>query len=167
MSLEDICRIPISDLAADNCALFLWAVWPSIFDAKTVIDAWGFTYKTKAWTWIKANKNGMGYFTGMGFYTRANDEPCLLAVKGRMPVAVHDELALIYSPVRRHSQKPDEQYGKIERLYPGHSYIELFARRPRPVWESVGNGIDGRDITDAIHDKVLQVDDEAYKKEVT
>jgi N6-adenosine-specific RNA methylase IME4 len=142
MSLADICALPMAKLAAENCALFLWAVWPSIFEARDVIQAWGFEYKTKAWTWIKANKNGFGFFTGMGYYTRANDEPCLLAIKGRMPVAAHDVQALIYAPVRAHSQKPQEQYDKIAKLYPGGKCIELFARKRRQGWDAFGDEIE-------------------------
>lgn len=141
MSLEDICNLPVKDMTADSCALFLWAIWPKIFDAKTVIDSWGFTYKTEAWTWVKANKKSAGFFMGLGYYTRANTEPCLLAVKGKMPVAVRNQLGVIYSPVRDHSQKPDEQYEKIEALYPDVNYLELFARNQRRGWDVFGNQV--------------------------
>jgi N6-adenosine-specific RNA methylase IME4 len=146
MSLDAICSLPVADLAADNCALFLWAVWPSIFDAQKVIEAWGFAFKTLGFEWVKLTESGMGFHIGMGYYTRANPEPCLLAVRGSMPVAVHDERNLIVSPVRRHSQKPDEQYRKIERLYPGRRYLELFARRKRAGWDAWGNEV-ASDIT--------------------
>lgn len=148
MSIDDICALPVDELADDNCALFMWCVWPSMFECRgresypeRVMNAWGFEYKTKAWSWVKLNKNSMGLFTGMGFYTRANDEPCLLAVKGSMPVSAHDVMGIIMSPIREHSRKPDEQYGKIERLYPEGPYLELFARRPRPGWHVWGNEV--------------------------
>lgn len=142
MELEDICNLPIDALAADNCALFLWAVWPSIFDAKEVIDSWGFEYRTLAWVWLKSNKHGFGFFTGLGYYTRANSEPCLLAVKGSMKVESHSIQSLIYSPIRNHSQKPWDQYRKIEALYPNRKYLELFARNKREGWDSWGNEVD-------------------------
>lgn len=138
----DILELPVAELAAENCALFLWATWPMIFEAPRVMNAWGFTYRTNAFTWIKSKKNGTGFFMGMGYYTRANDEPCLLGVRGRMPVADRGVLGLIYAPVRGHSQKPEEQYEKIERLYPGMRYIELFARTRRPGWDAWGNEIE-------------------------
>ncbi len=143
MKLNDIAALPIGELTAENCALFMWAVWPSIFDAEMIIDAWGFTYRTKAWSWVKSNKNSMGFFTGMGHYTRANDEPCLLAVKGSMPVSNKGIQGLIFSPVREHSRKPDDQYRKIEALYPNKRYLELFARRRRDGWDAFGNEVDG------------------------
>ena len=144
MSIDDICVLPIADLAAKDCALFLWCVWPSMFMPsypEMVMKAWGFQFKTIAWEWVKAKKTGFGFHFGMGYYTRANTEPCLLAVKGSMPVARHDIQALIYAPVREHSRKPDDQYRKIEALYPGKRYLELFARRKREGWDSWGNEI--------------------------
>jgi len=143
MTIDELCSLPIKEFASDNCALFLWCVWPSIFEfVPPLLDAWGFAYKTKAFTWIKSQKSGFGFFMGMGYYARANDEPCLLAVKGKMPVVDKGVLSIIYSPIREHSRKPDEQYAKIERLYPNMNYLELFARRKRPGWDSWGNEIE-------------------------
>lgn len=150
MSIEDICALPVANLAADNCALFFWAIWPRIFDAQKVIEAWGFTYRALAWEWVKLNQSGMGLKMGLGFYTRSNVEPCLIAVKGRMPVCHKGILNVLMSPVSAHSKKPDEQYTKIEALYPGRRYLEMFARRTRPGWSSIGNAIDGRDIRDVL-----------------
>lgn len=142
MSVEEICALPVGDLANDNCALFLWAVWPDIFRAQEVIDAWGFRYTTIAWVWAKLTKSGMGFHWGLGNYTRANTEPCLLCLKGSMPPAVRDVQALIVSPVREHSRKPEEQYGKIDRLYPGTKRLELFARDRYDGWDVWGNEVE-------------------------
>ncbi len=143
MELEDMCSIPVAEIANENCALFIWATWPLLYESHEVIKAWGFKYKTLAWIWIKAKKSGFGFFTGMGFYTRSNTEPCLLAVKGRMPVAVHDIQALIYSSVREHSRKPDDQYRKIESLYPDRKYLEMFARKKHSSqWAVWGNEVE-------------------------
>jgi len=146
MEMEDIASLPIKEITSENCVLFLWATWPKLRDTFQVLENWGFTYRTLAWVWVKSNKSGFGFFTGMGYYSRSNSEPCLLAVKGSMPVARHDIQALIYSPVRKHSQKPDDQYRKIEALYPNMKYLELFARRKRDGWDSWGNEIES-DIT--------------------
>lgn len=142
MTFESICSLPVKDLADDSAALFLWAVWPSIFEARRVMEAWGFTYRTCAFLWVKAKRSGIGFHTGMGYYTRANSEACLLGVRGKMPVSAHDVTQVIYSPVREHSRKPDEQYSKIERLYPGGRYLELFARRKRAGWLAWGNQVE-------------------------
>ncbi len=140
MDYDDIAALQVP--AADNCALFLWAVWHSLPNALHLIEDWGFTYKTIAWTWAKLNPSSLGFFSGMGYYTCSNTEPCLLAVNGKMPVASRAVLSLIVTPRREHSRKPDEQYGKIERLYPDVPKIELFARRKRPGWSVWGNEVD-------------------------
>lgn len=141
MSINDICNLPVGKITAKNCALFLWCTWPTIFEAPKVLDAWGFTYRTLAWEWVKLNPRAEGLHIGMGFYTRANVEPCILAVKGRMPVNTRKERALILAPVSSHSRKPDEQYEKIERLYPNSEKIELFARKRRVDWDCWGNNL--------------------------
>lgn len=143
MDLDQICALPIADLAADNCALFLWSVWPSIFDARRVIEAWGFTYRTLGWEWLKLNKSSKGIHFGMGYYTRASVEPCLLAVKGSMSVDVRNMRNVIMAPVSEHSSKPDEQYSRIQTLYPGETYLELFARQAQPGWDFWGNNVQG------------------------
>lgn len=161
MTLEDICNLPVSQMTSKNCALFMWGVWPSIFDTQTVARAWGFEYKTLAFEWWKLNKQwsklsnfGMRlnsdygwieklFAFGMGYYTRANSEPCLLFVKGKMPVQSRSERNYIIAPIRAHSQKPDEQYGKIERLYPNMQYLEMFARQRRLGWDAFGNEVEG------------------------
>ena len=142
MTTEDICELRIREISEENCALFLWATWPNLRDALSVIDAWGFEYRTSAFVWVKAKSSGFGFHFGMGYYTRANTEPCLLAIRGTMPVAAHDVFELIYASVREHSRKPDDQYRKIERLYPNMKYCELFARRKREGWASWGNEIE-------------------------
>lgn len=141
MTIEDICALPVAGLAADNCALFFWAVWPRIFDAQKVIEAWGFSFRALAWEWVKLNQSGKGLKMGLGYYTRSNVEPLLLAVKGSMPVSDKGILNVLMSPIRQHSRKPDEQYERIEALYPNRRYLELFARRTRPGWAVWGNEV--------------------------
>ena len=142
MSLEDICGLDVASLAADNCALFLWFSWPHFLKPVSVIEAWGFEYKTIAWVWAKLNKSGLGFKYGLGYYTHSNTEPCLLATKGRMIPIAKDVLSLIVTPIREHSRKPDEQYAKIERMYPDVPKLELFARRPRDGWDVWGNEVE-------------------------
>lgn len=146
MSTSDLCKFAIP--ATANCALFLWAVWPALPDALDLIRAWGFEYKTIAWVWTKLNPSSIGFHYGLGYYTRANSEPCLLAVRGRMAVAKKDVQALIVSPIQEHSRKPDDQYRKIERLYPTGPYLELFARRKRPGWDVWGNEVESDVVID-------------------
>lgn len=148
MTTQKIMSLPVNLVCEDPAVLFLWAVWPNLPDALQVIKAWGFEYKTLAWVWVKSNKSGMGFFTGMGYYTRANTEPCLFATRGMVQRPENKGIqALIYSPVREHSRKPDEQYGKIEKLYPDGKYLELFARkRWSERWSVWGNEVDGVEV---------------------
>ena len=135
---EEIEALPIADLAADDCALFLWAVMPQIPEALRVIEAWGFEYKTCAFVWVKQTKDGERFATGMGYWTRANAEICLLATRGsptRLNADVHQVVA---TPRGAHSAKPDEVAARIERLV-GGPYLELFARQPREGWKVWGN----------------------------
>ena len=141
MTISDICSLSINNLASDNSVLFIWGIWNELPGCFEVVESWGFTYKTEAWIWVKSKSSGFGFHFGMGYYTRANTEVCLLATKGKMPPARHDIQALIYSPVRQHSRKPDDQYRKIEALYPDMKYLELFARKKREGWDAWGNEI--------------------------
>lgn len=141
-SLDDIKALgqKVRVLADKDCALFLWAVMPELPGALEVIDAWGFAYKTSAFVWVKKNRSGKGIFTGMGYWTRANAEMCLLATKGapkRQSKGVHQ---VIMSPVSEHSRKPDEVQVRIERLLNG-PYLELFGRRAVPHWTVWGNQV--------------------------
>ena len=139
-SLDDIRAMPVAQLAADDCALMMWAVMPELPGALEVIKAWGFTYKTVAFTWVKENRSGNGLFWGMGYWTRANAEVCLLATRGAPKRQAMDVHQIIMSPVSEHSRKPDEAQVRIERLLPG-PYLELYGRRPTPGWTVWGNQI--------------------------
>ena len=138
MSLADIKALPVGDWAAADCALFLWITDPSLPQALEVIEAWGFVYKTVAFTWAKTTKDGAGFPIGCGYWTRANPEQCLLATRGRPQRLSRAVPQLILAPRREHSRKPDEVYERIEVLVAG-PYLELFARDQRIGWDSWGN----------------------------
>jgi N6-adenosine-specific RNA methylase IME4 len=148
MSMDDIAALPVADLAADDCALFMWACWPSLPDALAIIDAWGFTYKTCGFDWMKADARQVQLFdgdapvqVGMGYWTRANSEPCLLATRGKPKRLNADVRMGIIEPRRQHSRKPDCVPARIERLVAG-PYLELFARTHRLGWTVGGNQTD-------------------------
>lgn len=128
----------------DNAVLLLWACWPLLPEALEVIKAWDFTYKALAWVWVKSNPLYTGFFMGMGYWTRANSEPCFIATRGKgLPRKNKDVMSLIYSPVREHSRKPDEQYTKIDRLFGTQiNRLEMFARHKRPNWDVFGNEVE-------------------------
>lgn len=134
MSLDEIMALPIADLAADDCVLFLWTINSMRPQALDVVRAWGFTYKTVAFTWAKQTKSGKGWHIGTGYWTRQNTEECLLATRGRPKRLSRSVPQLIVAPRREHSRKPDEQYERIERLVDG-PYLELFARQRWVGWD--------------------------------
>ncbi len=136
----------VEKLAMKNCALFLWAVMPQLPEALKVIEAWGFTYKTVGFTWVKQNKVGPGFKWGMGYWTRSNAEICLLATKGSPTRMAKDVEQLVIAPVGAHSAKPSIVQDRIEWLVPG-PYLELFARRKCKGWMVWGNDI-GSDMLD-------------------
>jgi N6-adenosine-specific RNA methylase IME4 len=148
MTIEDICALPVGTLAADNCALFLWIAWPNLEDALSVIEAWGFEFKTAAFVWTKAHAGQLEMFEqaisdqmGMGYWTRANTEPCILATRGKPKRLNADVRQAIIEPRREHSRKPDCVHGRIERLV-GGPYVELFARSRRLGWDAWGNEVE-------------------------
>lgn len=140
MSLEDIMDLPVAQLAAPDCALFLWGVCPEVPGALAVMKAWGFEFKTKAFTWIKTNQNDSGLHWGMGYWTRANSEDVWLATRGAPKRKAMDVHQVIMSPVGEHSRKPEETQVRIEKLLDG-PYLELFGRRPMAGWTVWGNQI--------------------------
>lgn len=145
-----LCTLPVGDLAAPDCALFMWAVWPNLPDAFKLGAAWGFEYKTLAFDWLKRSPNSTTWHTGMGYWTRANSEPCLLFTKGspkRKSRSVKQLIAEVrqqelfppmIEPITVHSAKPFEAYRRIEALLDG-PYLELFARVKWPGWDTWGH----------------------------
>lgn len=146
LTIEQIAALPVGELAAEDCVLFLWTCWPVLQKSLPIIEAWGFTYKTCAFSWMKADPyrlfaDDATPFAGMGYWTRANTEPCLLATRGRPTRRAADVRQGIIAPRREHSRKPECVRERIERLVDG-PYLELFARSRRPGWESWGNEVE-------------------------
>jgi N6-adenosine-specific RNA methylase IME4 len=140
--IEEIAKLPVAQLAADDCALLLWCTWPHITIGTHVeiIKAWGFKPSTCAFVWVKQNADGAELHTGMGYYSRSNSEPCLIALKGKPLRLSPDVHQVIMSPIGEHSAKPEEVRRRIERLFAG-PFLELYGRKPAPGWTVWGNEI--------------------------
>jgi len=143
MDYKDIAKIPVNTIADDNSVLLIWSTFPKLNEVFTVIESWGFVYKTGLFTWIKKNKKSDSLFWGMGNYTRSNAEICLLAVKGKLlPRFSHGVHSVIFSHIEKHSKKPDEARKRIIELFGNSvSRIELFARQKVEGWDCWGNEI--------------------------
>lgn len=142
MSIEEIAQLPIGNIAAKDCLLFMWVTFPTLKQAFQVIDRWGFEYKTVAFVWVKQNKKAPSLFWGMGYWTRANAEMCLLATKGsprRISAGVHQ---IVMAPIAEHSRKPDIVRDRIIELAGDLPRIELFARQTPLGWDVWGNEVE-------------------------
>ena len=143
MAKYDIQKLPISNISAENSVLFLWATAPCLIEALELIKAWGFTYKTVGFTWVKQCKKSDKLFTGMGYYTRANAEFCLLATKGKiLERKSHSVSQIIVSHIEEHSKKPTEARDRLTKLFGNDlQKIELFARQYADGWDCWGNEV--------------------------
>jgi N6-adenosine-specific RNA methylase IME4 len=141
MVLDDICALPVRQLVAPGgCVLLLWTTAPKLEEAFRVINAWGFSYKTGA-VWRKTGRLGMGH------YWRIDHEHLLLATTpnttGMTPEPRDRRSSVMDGLVRRHSQKPDEVMEQIDRMWPFHQKLELFARSARLGWDAWGDECEG------------------------
>lgn len=135
MDIEDIKKLPIAELADDDCVLFMWATAPKLIEAIDVIKSWGFTYKTQS-IWDKK-------MVGMGYWFRGQHEILMVATKGTPKVpSPSNRVSSVYSEKRKeHSQKPHRYYTLIERMMGNVPKIELFSRHKRDGWDCWGNEV--------------------------
>lgn len=142
MRIEEIKSFPVKNIADKDSVLCLWVTLPMLEEifVKKFFEAWGFSYKTVLFTWVKLNRNKGGYFTGLGSYTRANAELMLLATRGKgIKVKSKKISQIIASPFTSHSKKPDSVRTKIVKLFGDLPRIELFARTKIHDWDTWGN----------------------------
>lgn len=154
MTLDEIKALPVRDLAAKDCVLFMWVIDSHTELAMEVVKAWGFKFKTIGFYWAKTNADG-SFFMNTGFWTRANPEHvfeaylgeeqeverCFLHTVGAPKRVGKGVRRLIVAPRREHSRKPDEVHERIETLVDG-PYCELFAREWKANWTAWGDEID-------------------------
>jgi N6-adenosine-specific RNA methylase IME4/ParB-like chromosome segregation protein Spo0J len=133
MTLEEICALPVADIAAEDALLYLWATAPKLAECFQVVTAWGFQYRTNL-VWVKDK-------IGMGYHARNQHELLLVCRRGEMPPpeAGTQSSSVIFADRTEHSAKPVAFYELIERLYAGIGKIELFSRSPREGWAAWGN----------------------------
>lgn len=142
LKLEEIKGLPVQDVSADTCHLYLWVPNALLTEGLAVMEAWGFTYKTNI-IWHKIRKDGGPDGRGVGFYFRNTTEMILFGIRGRMRTLApgRSQVNIIKSQKREHSRKPDELYDVIEACSPG-PYLELFARGTRSGWQQWGNEVE-------------------------
>lgn len=160
-SVEWISSVPVRDITAPDCALFLWAVSALLPEAMEVIQRWGFRYKTVAFCWVKSSSKGR-LLSNLGRWTMSGMELCLLATKGK-PVRIHKDVKqLVFSERTIHSRKPPEVRRRIVEVMGDVPRLELFARPERQVslldgccahdgWDVWGNEVASSNGTEAFN----------------
>ena len=132
MSIDDICDIPVKEIAEPDSVLFLWTTSPHLYSAMNVIEAWGFVYKANC-VWNKLKHN-------VGYYYSVRHEHLLLATRGSCtPDSNTLEPSVIEIERTEHSRKPAEFRQMIDRMYQYGNRIELFAREQTDKWDRWGN----------------------------
>lgn len=169
LTMQELAELPVSNIAEEDSILVSWITFPKLcdqyyeqYDPLSIIRAWGFRPVTALFVWIKTNKSGEavyedtnleeyeGTYSGLGRYTNSNAEFAIVARKGKgLPRLAKNVKQLIFAPIGKHSEKPQEQYARLDRLYGDVSRIELFARKQNPPtagWDATGLDFDGVDI---------------------
>jgi len=152
LSIKDIKDLPIQNIAAEDCTLFLWGTWPLLKECIATMETWGFEYKTGGFVWVKVTKTKpTRAVTALGRYTRGNTEYILIGRRGKFLERHNKNISqLIMTPRgEKNSEKPVLVNTQIDKLY-GSQYrkIELFARRCHPGWTATGLEYDKTDIRD-------------------
>ena len=137
-SIENLGGV-IENISQKNCVLFMWVTFPCLLQGLEAIKKWGFEYKTCGFCWIKTNKISGTPFWGMGYWTRANAEVCLIATKGNIKRVSKKVHQVVMTPIEEHSKKPDIVREKIVELVGDLPRIELFARRHVDGWDCWGD----------------------------
>ena len=132
---DELCALPVAAITTPDAILFIWTTAPKLPQCLCIITSWGFEYVT-CMAWVKSR-------ISCGWWVRNQHELLLIARKGNPPYPEPADRppSVIHAPTRKHSQKPDEVYKIIEKMYPEFPKIELFARKARDGWDSWGNEI--------------------------
>lgn len=141
MRVTDVAALPVGRIIHWDAALFMWATFPRIEEAMYVMKAWGFTYVTVAFVWVKLTTVSQKVFMGMGAWSRSNAEVVLLGTHGE-PARVSKAVSqIVMQPVSEHSKKPHEVRRRIVELMGDVLRIELFARERVEGWDVWGNEV--------------------------
>ncbi|GAG24792.1 unnamed protein product, partial [marine sediment metagenome] len=142
MKIKDIKNLLVKDIADNNCYLFLWATAPFLPSALEILKEWGFAYSTIAFVWVKIKKDRSGIRTdGLGKYTLANAEYCLIGKKGKYWRSSKKVKQIFFAPKEIHGKKPNATRDRIIELCGDLPRVELFARQITEGWDVWGNEV--------------------------
>jgi N6-adenosine-specific RNA methylase IME4 len=147
MTDEEIAALPVRNIAADDCLLFMWVIDSRLPKVKELMSSWGFRFVNVAFVWNKSTLHDPSKVrTTLSPYTRRSCEFCCLGVRGKAASMVKDHYVLQFlntpSLTRQHSKKPDEVKDRIVRLVGDVKRIELFARQKTEGWNIWGNELE-------------------------
>ena len=144
---EDLHGLPVLSLLSKKSVVFLWCTSSTMRRAMDCLEQWGLHYRGVGFVWVKTRRDGtvIGAQGVRPSITKPTTELVLcgsMIPKGR-PLPLSDEsiAQVVLAPRGEHSEKPSEVQSRIEKMYPGMSKIELFARRKRTGWTCWGNEV--------------------------
>ena len=132
LSLDAIAALPVAQLAQDDSHLHLWTTNAFLFEARSVMESWGFVFKS-CLIWCKPSM-------GLGNYWRLAHEFLLFGMRGHLPFRDHSQSSWVEADRGIHSRKPWPVRRRIERVSPG-PYLELFGRELVEGWTVFGNEV--------------------------
>lgn len=170
LTMKEMQETDVGSLGKKDSVLVMWVTFPKLVDYNekytifTMLKEWNYKPKTALFVWVKTNKsadreilNERSFYSGLGYYTNSNAEIALIATRGKgLPRITKSVKQLIISPLRKHSEKPREQYDRLHTLYGYVDRIELFARKQNPPpegWDATGLDYDGKTIQDFIKER--------------
>ncbi len=142
MKLEEIKKLRVNEISDNDASLFLWVTMPMLNEGLSLINSWGFQYRTCAFVWVKTNQSGFGIYSGLGHWTKGNAELCLFGKRGRPKRCHKDIRQIVLSPLMGHSRKPSIIRENIVALMGDLPRVELFARRKVDGWDCWGNEVE-------------------------
>jgi site-specific DNA-methyltransferase (adenine-specific) len=171
ISLKDLKKLPIKDLAEKDSILFLWATMPKLPEAIALMKSWNFRFTCVPFVWVKLNPKGEvealdlpeekkktmktlvlhgGLYSGIGHWTAGNAEIVLMGKRGSLKRITKEIKQVVIAPRSHHSHKPSEVRERIVRLLGDVPRIELFATEKADGWDAIGGALDGMDITESL-----------------
>lgn len=132
MGIDDLCKLPVQRIAADDCALFMWVTFPLLYESIKLIKAWGFEYKTVAFVWVKLNKKADSLFWGMGYWTRANAELCILPPKVTRNVTAPAYTRSFFPTLRNTARNPNRHVTVLFNLWEMSQELNCLHGRQTP-----------------------------------
>ena len=155
LTLEAMGQLDICSILKPDAVVLLWVTDSMLPQALQLVDHWGLTFKTVGFYWTKTRLSGKEHI-GLGYYTRANPEQCWILTRGKgLPRVSKSVRRWLQAPYTSHSEKPDKFYEHVLALFGDIPRVDIFARKPRPGWDVIGNEIDGRDIREVLPSKPL------------